>query len=88
MREKQHPTGRNSGEPGTTSEQEVKGRKRIYGQSIVTGFLGNQSSLLLKKTYWGFSSGPVAKNLPSNAGDVGPILGLGRSHTPLGINNN
>ena len=39
----------------------------------MTGSLGNQSSLLLK-TYWGFPGSPVADNLPSNAGDVGPIL--------------
>ena len=29
--------------------------------------------------YTGFSSGTVVKNLPANAGDVGLILGLGRS---------
>ena len=28
---------------------------------------------------WGFSSGSVVKNLPANGGDMGLILGLGRS---------
>ena len=28
---------------------------------------------------WGFPGGPVVKDLPANAGDVGLIPGLGRS---------
>ena len=28
----------------------------------------------------GFPGGPVAKNSPANAGDMGSIPGLGRSH--------
>ena len=31
-----------------------------------------------------FPGGPVAKNLPANAGDIGPILDLERSHRPWG----
>ena len=31
-----------------------------------------------------FPSGPVVKNLPANAGDMGSILGLGRFHMQLG----
>ena len=31
---------------------------------------------------WDFSGGPVAKNPPANAGDMGSIPGLGRSHMP------
>ena len=30
----------------------------------------------------GFPGGSVMKNLPANAGDVGLIPDLGRSHTP------
>ena len=29
-----------------------------------------------------FPDGPVAKNLPTNAGDMSSIPGLGRSHMP------
>ena len=29
---------------------------------------------------WGFSGGSVVKNPPANAGDMGLILGLGRSY--------
>ena len=32
----------------------------------------------------GLPGGPVVKNLPANAGDMGPIPGLGRSHMPRG----
>ena len=31
----------------------------------------------------GFSGGSVVKNLPANAGDMGSIPGLGRSHMLL-----
>ena len=30
-----------------------------------------------------FPGGPVVKNLPANAGDVGSIPGMGRFHMPL-----
>ena len=30
-----------------------------------------------------FPGGPVVKNLPANAGDVGAIPGMGRYHMPL-----
>ena len=29
---------------------------------------------------WDFFGGPVDKNMPANAGDMGLILGPGRSH--------
>ena len=32
----------------------------------------------------GLPGGPVVKNLPVNAGDMGLIPGLGRSHMPEG----
>ena len=32
----------------------------------------------------GFPGGPVVKNLPANAGDMGSVPGLGRSHMPCG----
>ena len=38
----------------------------------------------LKDTYLDFSGGPVDKNPPANAGDIGPIPALGRFHTPRG----
>ena len=31
---------------------------------------------------WDFPGGPVVKNVPDNAGEVGSILGPGRSHMP------
>ena len=31
-----------------------------------------------------FPGGPVVKNLPANAGDMGSVPGLGRSHMPQG----
>ena len=31
-----------------------------------------------------FPVGPVAENLPANAGDMGSILGLGKFHIPWG----
>ena len=34
----------------------------------------------VKLSLWDFSGGPVVKNLPSNAGDMGLIPGPGRSH--------
>ena len=33
---------------------------------------------------WYFLGGPVVKNLPANAGDMGLIPGLGRFHMPWG----
>ena len=37
-------------------------------------------SFCLKHQLWGFPGGSVVKNPPANAGDVGLIPGLGRSH--------
>ena len=31
-------------------------------------------------TMWGFPGGPVVKNSPASAGDMGSIAGLGRFH--------
>ena len=41
-------------------------------------------TLILKifKLHLDFPSGPGVKNLPANAGDVGSISGLGKSHMP------
>ena len=44
----------------------------------------NWCKFLDKKEPRDFPSGPVAKNLPCNAGDMGLIPGLGRSHMPWG----
>ena len=36
--------------------------------------------ILIQKHIWGFSGGSVVKNPPANAGDMGLIPDLGRSH--------
>ena len=38
----------------------------------------------MKTTSEDFPDGPVIKNLPANAGDMGPISGPGRFHMPRG----
>ena len=38
--------------------------------------------ILLKIKLYGFPDGSVVMNLPANAGDMGLIPGLGRSHLP------
>ena len=37
---------------------------------------------IFKEVIKGFLNGPVLKNLPANAEDMGSISGLGRSHRP------
>ena len=54
------------------------------------GATGRKGNSLLGNTYCsseagdrrGFPGGPVVKNPPANAGDMGSILVLGRSHMP------
>ena len=49
--------------------------------------MGKESSwnfVVIKKSVVDFSGGPVDKNSPANAGDVGSIPGLGRFHMPWG----
>ena len=41
-------------------------------------------TLKKKKTTWDFPGGLAVKNLSANAGDMGSIPGLGRSHIPQG----
>ena len=38
--------------------------------------------IIRNKGIGGFPGGAVVKNLPANAGDMGLILGQGRSHMP------
>ena len=38
----------------------------------------------LRQADWDFPGGPVIKYPPANAGDMGLIPGLGRSHVPQG----
>ena len=38
----------------------------------------------MNNSFQDFPGGPVAKNLPANAGDTGSIPGPGRSHMPRG----
>ena len=47
-------------------------------------FLGVIRNYEIKIGLCGFPGGPVVKNLPANAGDVGLIPGSGRSHMPQG----
>ena len=50
--------------------------------------MGNYCLMCIKvqfveiKKFWGFPGGAVVENLPANAGDMGSIPGLGRSHMP------
>jgi len=37
---------------------------------------------VFKRIYWDFLGGPVVKNLPANAGDMGSVPALGRFHMP------
>ena len=45
--------------------------------SFLVLYLPHQARLVLLKKCWDVPGGPVAKNLPSNAGDVGLIPGWG-----------
>ena len=36
------------------------------------------------KAFWDFPGGPLVKNPPANAGDMGLTLGPGKSHMPQG----
>ena len=47
-------------------------------------FLGGSSQNRKKAASQGFPGSPVVKNLSANAGNMGLIPGLGRSHTPQG----
>ena len=44
----------------------------------------NTYFLFIKKKNWGFPGGLVVKNPPANAGDMGSIPDLERSHMPQG----
>ena len=39
---------------------------------------------ITKEKGWDFPGGPVIENLPANAGDMGSVSGLRRSHMPQG----
>ena len=43
-------------------------------------FITTYSFPYFKNTPWDFPGGPVVKNPPANAGDMGSISGLGRFH--------
>ena len=43
-------------------------------------FLQSAHGTLMKTGIGDFTGGPVVKNLPANAGDMGLITGLGRFH--------
>ena len=54
-----------------------------YIPATVLGFSHTLSHLIPSRIpYRDFPGGPVVKNPPSNAGDMGSIPGLGRSHMP------
>ena len=46
--------------------------------------LGTGGSALYKMPHWDIPGGPVVKNPPSNAGDMGLIPGPGGFHMPWG----
>ena len=53
----------------------------ILSHSFKYIFLNIQKPFTIKNyNYLDFPGGPVVKNLPANAGDMGSISGLGRSH--------
>ena len=49
-------------------------------------YLSSLSLLQYLQTFYikSFPGGPVVKNIPANAGDIGLIPGLGRFHIPWG----
>ena len=53
-------------------------------KSRISLTFSNSVKVMQRKTWGDFLSGPVVKNLPANAGDVGLIPELGRSHLPQG----
>ena len=59
----------------TTGEKQIKTTMRHH-------FTATKKTMLKKKG--DFPGGPVVKNLPANAGDMGSIPGPGRSHRPWG----
>ena len=51
--------------------------KMIQRNGKISHALGLEELILFKWPYWDFPGGPVVKNLPSNAGNMGSILGRG-----------
>ena len=49
----------------------------IYGEGSNEA---NSEMLIVESRWWDIPGGPVVKNLPGNAGDVGFIPGFGRFH--------
>ena len=61
----------------------IKFKEIMEEESESSGCLGGKKSI--KKRERDFPIGPVIGNLPANAGDMGLIPGLGRSHMLWGI---
>ena len=53
-------------------------------QCMLEGSRSAAGSNALKPFHEDFPAGPVVKNPPANAGDMGSIPGPGRCHTPRG----
>ena len=60
--------------------------KQLITNKCVSSILNKSSRLKMwaKRITQDFPDDPVVKNLCTNAGDTGVILGLGISHTPRG----
>ena len=53
---------------------------QLRGELTPVLFLSGSGSVKIGAAYTGFPGGPVVKNPPANAGDMGLIPGLGKSH--------
>ena len=69
---------------------EYSHNKFLYSHLVITSSVSFVSMFLLiffyllKNLFIGFPGGPVIENLPTNAGDMRSICGLGRFHMPWG----
>ena len=62
----------------------LRRRSRREKSAVGEGFLGGQGGEFPKGQEQGLPLRAGVKNLPSNAGDMGSITGLGRFHMPQG----
>ena len=68
-------------------KEENKGRELQTVSEVASSQLndeGQKAVVKWKTQKVDFLGGPVVKNLPANAGDMGSIPGPGRSHMPWG----
>ena len=65
--------------PGCSSTLKIP---KWGGYRIILESRWKEKRILFHLSYQGFPGGSVVKNLPANAGEVGPITDVGRSHMP------